>query len=147
MKHLVFLIIMAGAFMTAACSTTGTTDESDQGSATEATSAAPAEAAESQTPTEATTKKAAPAAAESQASASSSSDGSDITFVCTHNRSVRTIKVIYHDEGPDVCEVTYEKSTGTKTLWNANNDKSYCEDKAIEFVTKQEGWGWQCNQQ
>ncbi len=105
--------------------------ESDQDSASETT---PAKATESPAPT--ATKKAAPAAAGSQAPAttSSSSDGSDITYVCTHDGSVRTIKVTYPDEGPNVCEVIYEKSTGTQTLWSANSDASYCEDKAIEFI-------------
>ena len=147
MKHLVFLLMIAGAFMTTACSTTGTSTESDQGSSAETTPATPAKATESSAPT--ATKKAAPAATESQAPAttSSSSDGSDITYVCTHDGSVRTIKVTYPNEGPNVCEVTYEKSTGTQTLWSANSDMSYCEDKAIEFVSKQEGWGWQCNHQ
>ena len=149
MKHLVFLLMIAGAFMTTACSTTGTSTESDQESSAETKSAAPAKATGSPAPTETATKETAPAAAESQApaTASSSSDGSDITYLCTHDGSVRTIKVTYPDEGPNVCEVTYEKSTGTQTLWNANSDISYCEDKAIAFVAKQEGWGWQCNQQ
>lgn len=149
MKHVVFLLMIAGAFMTTACSTTGTSTESDQGSSAETTPAAPAKATDSPAPTETATKKAAPAAAESQApaTAGSSSDGTDITYVCTHNGSVRTIKVVYPNEGPNVCEVIYEKSTGTQTLWSASNDASYCEDKAIEFVSKQEGWGWQCNQQ
>ena len=149
MKHLVFLLMMAGAFMTTACSTTGTSDESDQASAAETKPDKPAKATESQAPAETATKEAAPAAAEPQTSTTtgSSSGSSDITYVCTHDGNVRTIKVIYPDEGPYACEVTYEKSTGTQTLWNANNDASYCEGKAVEFVAKQEGWGWQCNQQ
>ena len=148
MKNLFFLLFLVSAVMTTACSTTGT----EQDSATDATSTAPAEATESQASTE-TAAEETPAATteapESQAPATtdSSSDGSDLTWVCTHDGSTRTIKVVYHDEGPKVCEVIYEKSSGTQNLWNVNNDKTYCEDKAIEFVTKQEGWGWSCNQQ
>ena len=155
MKHFVYLLMIAGALSITACATTETSDESDQGSATEATSAEPAKAAESQTSTEAATEEstpaAAPAATEPQATtttgSSSSADGSDITYVCTHDGNTRTIRVIYPDDGPNACEVTYEKSTGTQTLWNARNDSSYCEGKAVDFVAKQEGWGWQCNQQ
>ena len=153
MKHFVYLLMIAGALSITACATTETSDESDQGSATEATSAAPAEATQSQASTEAATEEAAPAesapaATEAQSTTTGSSpDGSDITYVCTHDGNTRTIRVIYPDEGPNACEVTYEKSTGTQTLWNASNDSSYCEGKAVDFVAKQEGWGWQCNQQ
>jgi hypothetical protein len=153
MRHFAYLLIITGAFMATACSTNETMDEAGQDSATEAAPAAettaPA-AAESQAPAESATEEpAAPAAAESQAPATttSSSDGSGITYVCTHDSSTRTIRVIYPDSGPNVCEVTYEKSTGTQTLWSASNDESYCTGKAEGFVAKQEGWGWECSKQ
>jgi hypothetical protein len=33
-----------------------------------------------------------------------------------------------------------------QVLWTAENDASYCESKAMELVTKLEGWGWDCGQ-
>jgi hypothetical protein len=152
MKNIFFLLFLASTVMISACATTETSEAEDS-SATEATSAAPADTTESAAPaaTETAAEETPAATAETTESApsvsDSASDHSDRTWVCTHNGSTRTIKVVYHDEGPKVCEVIYEKSSGTQSLWNANNDKTYCEDKAIEFVTKQEGWGWSCNQQ
>ena len=145
MKNVLFLLLFTGIFMTTACSTTGTNEASDQDATTEteATSAATEEAAKStstETPAEETSVAKAPATTES------SSDGSSMVWVCTKNDRTRTIRIVYPSEGP-VCEVTYEKSSGTQTLWSANNDKSDCEDKAIEFVTRQEGWDWSCNKQ
>jgi hypothetical protein len=149
MKNIFFLLFLASTVMISACATTETSEAEDS-AATEATSATPADTTESAAPaaTETAAEETPAATTESAPAASdSASDGSDLTWVCTHDGSTRTIKVIYHDEGPKVCEVTYEKASGTQSLWNANNDRTYCEDKAIEFVTKQEGWGWSCNQQ
>jgi hypothetical protein len=39
----------------------------------------------------------------------------------------------------------YEKSTGLKTLWRAENEEGYCEEKAKEFAEKQANWGYECS--
>ena len=66
--------------------------------------------------------------------------------ICKNGDQVRTISVVYKEGASSTsCEVTYEKSTGVQSLWNARSDLAYCENKAKEFVTKQEGWGWNCS--
>ena len=64
--------------------------------------------------------------------------------VCTHDAETRVIEVVYRGEAAVPCEVQYTKSTGTQTLWNAQNAEGYCEEKAQAFVEKQQGWGWDC---
>lgn len=155
MKHLVILLLTAGIAMITACSSNDTYDEQESGSSA-TTEMAPAEkpAPAPEMPTKVEAEKAPAAEPVAQPAAepepevtATSSDASTVTYVCTHGDSVRTIRVLYHDEGPKACEVTYEKSTGTQTLWNANSDEAYCEDRAAEFVMKQEGWGWSCNKE
>lgn len=69
----------------------------------------------------------------------------DDVYVCTNGADERIISVTYaYADQPVPCEVTYEKSTGIQTLWNANNQADYCETKAFEFVEKQRSWGWDC---
>lgn len=68
----------------------------------------------------------------------------EIQYTCKHDSAVRTIKVFYDVSEGLACEVTYEKSTGTQTLWTAINDKDFCDTKAMQFAEKQVGWGWQC---
>ena len=71
----------------------------------------------------------------------------NLVSTCNYGDQVRIITVVYDDEATGkACEVKYEKSTGVQTLWSANTDKDYCLDKAIEFVKKQEGWGWDCSE-
>lgn len=155
MKHVLFLLIAAGITMSTACSTNETMSESgqDSSSAADTATATPAKTTEatSQTPAETAVEKPEPVTEstepETPATTTSSSDGSSITYVCTHGSSERIIRVIYYDEGPIACEVTYEKSTGTQSLWSAISDEAYCEDRAAEFVVKQQGWGWDCNKQ
>lgn len=75
----------------------------------------------------------------------SMSTGKNKISVCKNAGQVRIISVVYKQgESSTSCEVTYEKSTGVKSLWNAKTDLSYCENKAREFVKRQEGWGWVC---
>ena len=64
--------------------------------------------------------------------------------MCTYAKDTRIIEVVYKTDKPVPCEVQYTKSSGTKTLWRANNKAGYCENKAAEFVEKQRGWGWSC---
>jgi len=69
---------------------------------------------------------------------------SDIEYTCEHNTSKRIIRVFKNTAAGLACEVTYEKATGTQTLWTASNDQEYCAQKAAEFAAKQAGWGWLC---
>ncbi len=70
------------------------------------------------------------------------------TYVCKHGDQERTIAIVYANaDSAAPCEVTYDKGEGAESLWQAQNDVSYCEEKAAAFVEKQRGWGWDCNKQ
>ena len=46
------------------------------------------------------------------------------------------------------CQVNYiREDETTQSLWSAQNDEGYCEQKAVEFAEKQRDWGWDCIQQ
>jgi len=158
MKQIALLLLIAGTFMISACSSNEPVSEVDQDSTkpTEAAATAPVVATDKKVSKEMPAKNTTAEKSESAPQTDKSttppavepaSASADITFICTKDNHVRTIRVLYLSEGPSVCEVTYEKSSGTKTLWNADNDKTYCEDKALDFVTRQEGWGWGCKKQ
>lgn len=83
-----------------------------------------------------------------EAADDSAGSSGDKVFVCKNGDQVRTISLIYNDEGSEkICQVDYEKASGVQTLWTAIMDKDYCREKAEEFVQNQEGWGWDCTQQ
>lgn len=156
MKHVLLLLITAGIAMSTACSSNETMSDSDEDSGamtSSAPAATPARTTESSPPepmkadVEDDPEPEAEASDSMEESTTSSSDDSGITYVCTHGDKVRTIRVVYYAEGPKACEVTYEKSTGTQSLWSAISDEAYCEDRAAEFVVKQEGWGWECSKE
>ena len=68
------------------------------------------------------------------------------SFTCKHQKEERKIDVVYlQRESSLPCEVKYTKGGVEETLWNANYTKGYCEQKAEEFVKKQQNWGWNCN--
>ncbi|MGI9282418.1 MAG: hypothetical protein ACR2PX_22700 [Endozoicomonas sp.] len=68
------------------------------------------------------------------------------SYTCTHANQERKIDVIYLQRESSVpCEVRYTKDGQEETLWNASYTEGYCEEKATEFVKKQEGWGWSCS--
>ncbi len=69
-------------------------------------------------------------------------------YSCKHDNQERIISVVYANEGSPVpCEVTYTKMSGTQSLWRAENQVGYCEEKAEAFVEKQRSWGWECARQ
>ena len=69
----------------------------------------------------------------------------DETYVCTYGQQERVISVVYQDQEMKVpCEVRYEKDGTTATLWTAEHEVGYCEEKAQELVQKQREWGWIC---
>lgn len=70
------------------------------------------------------------------------------SWTCSHDNKVREIHI--QSASPDSavpCSVVYKKiSEGVEDqiLWSAENDASYCEDKASAFIDKQTSWGWTC---
>lgn len=69
------------------------------------------------------------------------------SWSCRHANDVREVHIEHADSGPLPCEVVYKKLTEgveEQVLWNAQNDASYCEQKAAAFVAKLEGLGWTC---
>ena len=65
---------------------------------------------------------------------------------CRYGEQLRVIEVVYSSEAAVPCEVTYTKETGTEVLWRAYNQEGYCEEKASSLVSKQQEWGWQCQE-
>lgn len=70
----------------------------------------------------------------------------DSEFVCTMGDEERTISVIYQGDGLVPCEVHYDKGQGAEVLWSAEHTEGFCENKAREFVSRQEGWGYTCSE-
>lgn len=89
-------------------------------------------------------------AADASVDMEDSSDTAAATrFSCSYDNMVRSIEVVYEQPGFTVpCSVVYHKETESpgdiKTLWSADNQAGYCEEKATEFSDKLEGFGWDC---
>ncbi|MCW9014524.1 MAG: hypothetical protein OQL06_12135 [Gammaproteobacteria bacterium] len=69
------------------------------------------------------------------------------SWSCRHDNDVREIHIERDSSAPVPCRVVYKKLTEgveDQVLWSANNDENYCDEKAREFVAKQESWGWTC---
>jgi len=69
-------------------------------------------------------------------------------YQCKYGDMLRRVEIA-HEPGVEVpCSVHYFKDTEMpgeqQVLWSAESDPTYCQDKAMEFVTKLEGWGWDC---
>ena len=67
---------------------------------------------------------------------------------CTNGDLVRRV-VVMSEPGVSVpCEVHYYKDTEApgedQVLWSASSQAGYCEEQAAGFVSKLEGWGWDC---
>jgi len=72
-------------------------------------------------------------------------------YQCTYGDMQRRVEIA-HEPGVEVpCSVRYFKDTEMpgeqQELWSAENDPTYCQEKATAFVTKLEGWGWDCGTQ
>lgn len=68
---------------------------------------------------------------------------------CQKGDLSRTIEITYAgNPGEPPCEVHYKKTVEQpghdQVLWNAANEKGYCETKQQEFKAKLEGMGWTC---
>ncbi len=70
------------------------------------------------------------------------------SFECTMGGLVRRVSIEREGAAAAPCEVAYYKATEApgerQVLWNADNDAGYCATRASEFVSRLEGWGWQC---
>ncbi|WP_318466528.1 hypothetical protein [Photobacterium leiognathi] len=67
-------------------------------------------------------------------------------YVCKRGDSERVVEVVYTNPSSQVpCEVHYTKSTGTEVLWDAKNEKGYCEAKAKAFAEKLTTLGMTCS--
>jgi len=69
------------------------------------------------------------------------------SWSCSHDNDVREIHVLATEPAGVPCQVLYKKLTEgveDKVLWSANNDASFCAEKAKSFIAKQESWGWVC---
>lgn len=69
-------------------------------------------------------------------------------YKCTYGDMQRRVEIA-HEPGVEVpCSVHYFKDTELpgeqQVLWSADSDPAYCQNKAVEFVAKLEGWGWDC---
>lgn len=69
-------------------------------------------------------------------------------YACVNGNLERRVEVIYETGVTVPCEVHYTKNIespdDSQVLWRALNEEGYCEAKASEFVSKLEGWGWDC---
>ena len=68
---------------------------------------------------------------------------------CSHGNNVREVWIDRPADAYVPCDVMYHKITEgaeSTSLWNAQNDDSYCEEKASEFIAKLESWGWVCRE-
>ena len=69
------------------------------------------------------------------------------SWSCSHGNDVREVHIERTTAEAVPCNVVYKKLTegvDDQILWNAENDDSYCEEKAEGFVAKLESWGWVC---
>jgi hypothetical protein len=69
-------------------------------------------------------------------------------YRCTMGELIRRVVVDRDTAAPVPCQVAYYKDSEApgerQVLWSAENDASYCEARATEFVAQLENWGWQC---
>ena len=69
-------------------------------------------------------------------------------YQCTYGDMQRRVEIVTEPGVEVPCSVHYFKDTEApgeqQVLWSAENDGGYCRTKAMEFVAKLEGWGWDC---
>lgn len=71
------------------------------------------------------------------------------SWSCSKNDDVREVHVERSTSAPVPCHVLYKKQTEgveDQILWNANNDATYCEEKAQGLIAKLESLGWVCTE-
>lgn len=71
-----------------------------------------------------------------------------VQATCKLSNLTRIVKLTYDDPASKTnCKVRYIKETENvpeKVLWSAISDYSFCQQKAIGFVSKLESLGWVC---
>jgi hypothetical protein len=71
------------------------------------------------------------------------------SWSCSHDNDVREVHIERTTSSPVPCNVVYRKQTEgveDQILWSANNDDSYCDEKAQGLVAKLESSGWVCTE-
>jgi hypothetical protein len=70
------------------------------------------------------------------------------SYQCTLGDQVRRVEILSEPGSSVPCEVHYYKDTEApgdeQVLWSATSQEGYCESKTEEFITKMQGWGWDC---
>ena len=75
----------------------------------------------------------------------------NVKYECRNGDLVRHVELVYEDQDSKLpCSVQYTKDSEepgqTKTLWSAQNEANYCEEKLDAFIEKLQGMGWTCQQ-
>jgi len=69
-------------------------------------------------------------------------------YQCSFGELQRRVEILTEPGVSVPCEVHYYKDTeapGEKeVLWSAGSQQGFCERKTEEFISKLEGWGWDC---
>ena len=71
------------------------------------------------------------------------------SWSCSKSNDVREVHIERTTSEPVPCHVLYKKQTEgveDQVLWNANNDATYCEEKAQGLIAKLESVGWVCTE-
>ena len=71
------------------------------------------------------------------------------SWSCSRDNDVREVHIELTTTSPVPCHVVYKKQTEgveDQILWSANNDDSYCDEKAQGLVAKLESLGWVCTE-
>ena len=71
------------------------------------------------------------------------------SWSCSKGNDVREVHVERTTSAPVPCHVLYKKQTEgveDQILWNANNDTTYCEEKAQGLIAKLDSVGWVCTE-
>lgn len=69
------------------------------------------------------------------------------SWSCSKSNDVREVHIERTTSAPVPCHVLYKKLTEgveDQIPWNANNDVTYCEEKARGLIAKLESVGWVC---
>jgi len=69
------------------------------------------------------------------------------SWICENDNLIREITVERETSDPAPCSVVYNKDSegvDSQTLWTANTDGAYCDNKADELAEKLKGFGWTC---
>lgn len=66
----------------------------------------------------------------------------DETYTCSSGSQERVISVVYQDQEAKVpCEVQYQKDGVTETLWSAQDEVGYCEEKRLRLLSRNSAAG------